>query len=128
MKNNNLNLVFLITSSVILMIVYYLEYFLNLKPCILCIYQRLPYFFAVLLGIFFLLTKNHNTRKILYYLYLITFLTGLVLATYHFGIEKNLWIAYAGLVFILIVAIQLIIGGLVDLEILNINEKYINYF
>ena len=29
---------------------------------------------------------------------------------------------------ILIVAIQLIIGGLVDLEILNINEKYIKYF
>jgi hypothetical protein len=33
-----------------------------------------------------------------------------------------------GLAFILIVAIQLIIGGLVDLEILNINEKYIKYF
>ena len=43
-------------------------------------------------------------------------------------IQKNLWIAYIGLVFILIVAIQLIIGGLVDLEILNINEKYIKYF
>ena len=96
MKNNNLNLVLLITSSVILVTVYYLEYFLNLKPCILCIYQRVPYFFAIVLGILFLLTKNYNTRKILYYLYFITFLTGLLLATYHFGIEKNLWIAFTG--------------------------------
>ena len=55
-------------------------------------------------------------------------LTG-ALATYLANyIQKNLWIAYVGLVFILIVAIQLIIGGLVDLEILNINEKYIKYF
>jgi predicted tellurium resistance membrane protein TerC len=55
-------------------------------------------------------------------------LTG-ALATYLANfIQKNLWIAYVGLLFILIVAIQLIIGGLVDLEILNINEKYIKYF
>ena len=43
-------------------------------------------------------------------------------------IQRHLWIAYIGLGFILIVAIQLIIGGLVDLEILNINEKFIKYF
>ena len=55
-------------------------------------------------------------------------LTG-ALATYLANyIQKHLWIAYVGLAFILIVAIQLIIGGLVDLEILNINEKYIKYF
>ena len=55
-------------------------------------------------------------------------LTG-ALATYLANyIQKNLWIAYIGLIFILIVAIQLIIGGLVDLEILKINEKFIKYF
>ncbi len=55
-------------------------------------------------------------------------LTG-ALATYLANyIQKHLWIAYVGLAFILIVAIQLIIGGLVDLEILNINQKYIKYF
>ena len=55
-------------------------------------------------------------------------LTG-ALATYLANyIQRHLWIAYVGLVFILLVAIQLIIGGLVDLEILNINEKYIKYF
>ena len=43
-------------------------------------------------------------------------------------IQKHIWIAYIGLGFILIVAIQLIIGGLVDLEILKINEEFIKYF
>ena len=55
-------------------------------------------------------------------------LTG-ALATYLANyIQRNIWIAYVGLGFILLVAIQLIIGGLVDLEILKINEKFIKYF
>ena len=55
-------------------------------------------------------------------------LTG-ALATYMANyIQKNIWIAYVGLVFILIVGLQLIIGGLVDLDILNINEEFIKYF
>ena len=55
-------------------------------------------------------------------------LTG-ALATYLANyIQKNIWIAYIGLGFILIVALQLIIGGLVDLEILKINEEFIKYF
>ena len=55
-------------------------------------------------------------------------LTG-ALATYLANyIQKHIWVAYIGLGFILIVAIQLIIGGLVDLEVLNINDKFIQYF
>ena len=55
-------------------------------------------------------------------------LTG-ALATYMANyIQRNIWIAYVGLVFILIVGLQLIIGGLVDLDILNINEEFIKYF
>ena len=55
-------------------------------------------------------------------------LTG-ALATYMANyIQKHLWIAYVGLLFILIVGLQLIIGGLVDLEILKINEEFKKYF
>ena len=55
-------------------------------------------------------------------------LTG-ALATYMANyIQKHIWIAYVGLIFILIVGLQLIIGGLVDLEILKINEEFIKYF
>ena len=55
-------------------------------------------------------------------------LTG-ALATYLASyIQKHIWIVYVGLIFILLVAIQLIIGGLADLEILKINENFIKYF
>ena len=55
-------------------------------------------------------------------------LTG-ALATYMANyIQKHIWIAYVGLILILIVGLQLIIGGLVDLEILKINEDFIKYF
>ena len=55
-------------------------------------------------------------------------LTG-ALATYMANyIQKHIWIAYVGLILILIVGLQLIIGGLVDLEILKINDEFIKYF
>ena len=55
-------------------------------------------------------------------------LTG-AMATYLANyIQKHLWIAYIGLGFILIVALQLVIGGLVDLEVLSINENFKKYF
>ena len=55
-------------------------------------------------------------------------LTG-ALATYMANyIQRHIWIAYVGLIFILIVGLQLVIGGLVDLEILKINEEFKKYF
>ena len=55
-------------------------------------------------------------------------LTG-AMATYLANyIQKHLWIAYIGLGFILLVAIQLVIGGLVDLDILSINDEFKKYF
>ena len=55
-------------------------------------------------------------------------LTG-ALATYlaHY-IQKHLWIVYVGLAFILLVALQLIIGGLNDYGVLSINETFKRYF
>ena len=67
---------------------------MDLKPCILCIYQRIPYFFAIFLAIIFLFLEDHKFQKIFYYLYSITFLSSLLLAIYHFGIENNFWSAF----------------------------------
>tara|TARA_B100000989_G_scaffold291061_1_gene265079 strand:+ start:255 stop:875 length:621 start_codon:yes stop_codon:yes gene_type:complete len=69
-----------------------------------------------------------NIGFMIYGLVLSVILTGAgatYLANY---IQKHIWIAYVGLAFILLVAIQLIIGGLVDLEILQINEQFKKYF
>ena len=72
--------------------------------------------------------SNGNIALMVYGLVLSVILTGAgatYLANY---IQKHIWIAYIGLGFILLVAIQLIIGGLVDLEILQINEQFKKYF
>jgi len=43
-------------------------------------------------------------------------------------IQKHLWVAYIGLAFIFLVALQLIIGGLADFGMININENFLKYF
>ncbi len=69
-----------------------------------------------------------NFGFMIFGLVLSVILTG-AMATYLANyIQKHLWIAYVGLGFILLVAIQLVIGGLVDLEILSINEQFKKYF
>ena len=69
-----------------------------------------------------------NFEFMIFGLVLSVILTG-ALATYLANyIQKHLWIAYIGLAFILIVALQLIISGLADLEILKINEQFLKYF
>ena len=43
-------------------------------------------------------------------------------------ILDNKWVGYVGLVVILLVAIQLIIGGLIDYDVLTINESFASWF
>ena len=69
-----------------------------------------------------------NFGFMIFGLILSVILTG-AMATYLANyIQKHLWIVYVGLGFILLVALQLVIGGLVDLEILSINEQFKKYF
>ena len=50
----------LIFISLILISAFLIEYRLDHKPCKLCIYQRIPYFVAVLLILKMLLTKSYQ--------------------------------------------------------------------
>ena len=43
-------------------------------------------------------------------------------------IKEHQWVGYIGLIVILIVAVQLIIGGLIDMNILSINEAFKHFF
>ena len=95
-KSNLLNLLFFFISILALLIVYYLEFFQDIAPCKLCIYQRLPYFIIILLAISFLLIKNKNLKKITFLFYILIFTSSLIMSVYHFGIEKNLWNALTG--------------------------------
>ena len=70
-----------------------------------------------------------GAAKDYYYIMIIGLLLSVLLiatlASYFANYIKNhKWLGYVGLFVIMIVALQLIIGGLVNLEILNINDQF----
>jgi YjbE family integral membrane protein len=69
-----------------------------------------------------------NFGLMIFGLLLSVILIGAIATYFAEFIQKNKWIGYVGLIVILIVAIQLIIGGLDDYGVLHINETFKNYF
>jgi len=69
-----------------------------------------------------------NFGLMIFGLFLSVILVGAIATYFAEFIQKNKWIGYVGLIVILIVAIQLIIGGLDDYGVLHINETFKNYF
>jgi len=57
-------------------------------------------------------------------LFLSVILIGAAASYFAEYIKKHHWVGYVGLVVILVVALQLIIGGLIDLNILSVNEAF----
>ena len=64
----------------------YVEYILGFKPCILCIYQRIPYAIALLISLTVFFVGNKNILLIILGL---TFFAGILLSGYHVSIEKG---------------------------------------
>tara|TARA_B100000941_G_scaffold146171_1_gene103702 strand:+ start:2674 stop:3147 length:474 start_codon:yes stop_codon:yes gene_type:complete len=80
-------IVIFILSFFSLAVAFYIEYILNFKPCILCIYQRIPYAIALVISliVFFI-----GKRNILLIILGLNFLIGILLSGYHITIEKGL--------------------------------------
>jgi YjbE family integral membrane protein len=72
--------------------------------------------------------SKSNTTLMIFGLILSVVLIGTMATFFVKHIQKHRWIGYIGLIVILIVAIQLIIGGLNDYEVLSINETFKKYF
>ena len=64
----------------------YVEYILGFKPCLLCVYQRLPYIVTLVISLTAFFYKN---KKILLILLALTFMISMVLSGYHVSIEKG---------------------------------------
>ena len=64
-----------------------IQYWLGHEPCKLCLYERVPYFLSILLIIKMLFFKKHE--KITLLIISLVFISGAVLAFYHFGIEQG---------------------------------------
>jgi YjbE family integral membrane protein len=61
-------------------------------------------------------------------LFLSVVLIGAAASYFAKYINEHQWVGYVGLVVILLVAVQLIIGGLADMNILSINEAFEHLF
>ena len=70
----------------------YSEVALGLEPCILCIYQRIPFVIGILLGLIGLIVrKKPQIVDALLGILGITFLTNSGIAFYHTGVEQKWW-------------------------------------
>lgn len=65
---------------------YISEYGFGLEPCILCLYQRIPYFIVIVLGALGL-TFARKFKKLLTIVSILTIFAGACIAFYHMGVE-----------------------------------------
>ena len=76
---------------------YTAQYAFDLEPCILCLYQRVPYVVTGVLGMGAFLLPAHQTawkaRAVV--LSSVVFLIGAGIAFYHVGVEQHWWASVA---------------------------------
>ena len=82
-----LNLI-LIFSIFALGTAYFIQHILDHKPCNLCLIERLPYIFAIIIIISLGLILKKFEKTIIILLILI-FITATIISFYHFGIEQG---------------------------------------
>ena len=69
-----------------------------------------------------------NLNLLIFGLFLSVVFVGTLARFFAEQIKKYKWIGYLGLIVILIVALQLLIGGMIDLGILSVNENFERFF
>ena len=87
-SKKNLFLAIFLISLIALMSAYFIEYVLGYQPCNLCLYERIPYFLAILI---LLANFKYNKLEKYFILFLIIiFFIATLLSLYHLGIEQGL--------------------------------------
>ena len=87
MKNKTVLNIILFISIFSLSCAYFIEYILGYKACNLCLIERLPYFFAIIiisLGLFL-----DRFEKFIFISLCLIFVSATILSFYHFGIEQG---------------------------------------
>ena len=67
----------------------------SLEPCVLCIYQRIPFAVIGVLGVLAYLLEGRMAMVVLTALAGIVLLIGAGLASYHVGVEQHWWASVA---------------------------------
>ena len=81
-----LNLI-LVFSIFAILAAYFIQYVLGHQPCTLCLIERIPYIFSIIIISICLLTQKFE--KIILMFLSLTFFTAALLSFYHFGIEQG---------------------------------------
>ena len=90
-KPNVANYLVGLACCLVLATAYAFEYLANLQPCVLCIYQRIPYAVAIgLMLVAAILRKNSQFNLILFIAASVVFAIGSAIAVFHIGIEQHL--------------------------------------
>lgn len=88
LTRNNFAFIFAV-SGLALLLAYSSEIFFGLKPCILCVYQRIPYFIIIIISSITFL--NSRFKKIAFFLIVLSLIAEIILAGYHVGIERYIF-------------------------------------
>ena len=81
-----LNLI-LAFSAFAILAAYFIQYVLNHQPCNLCLIERIPYIFSIIIISICLFTQKFE--KIVLIILSLTFFAATLLSFYHFGIEQG---------------------------------------
>ena len=86
--NNKMILYLILIFSIFaILAAYFIQYVLGHQPCNLCLIERIPYVFSILIISICLFTKRFE--KIVLITLSLTFLCAALLSFYHFGIEQG---------------------------------------
>jgi disulfide bond formation protein DsbB len=88
----------LIASLAALAFAFVAEYGFGARPCILCLYGRLPYAVTAVIAAaaLLLLTRDSHRHAAVWLLCATVFLAGTALSAYHVGVQQHWWRSVAG--------------------------------
>ena len=83
-------------SFVALLGAYISQYVFGYQPCVLCLYQRVPFFVVIGLVLFSLVLKTNRALKIIIVLSLAALIVNVGIAFYHVGVENKIFSGFSG--------------------------------
>ena len=86
-KNKTILNLILIFSIFAILAAYFIQYVLGHNPCNLCLIERIPYIFSIIIISICLFAQKYE--KITLIILSLTFFTAALLSFYHFGIEQG---------------------------------------
>jgi disulfide bond formation protein DsbB len=87
-KNKIILSLILILSTFAVLSAYFIQYVLGHQPCYLCLIERIPYIFSIIIILNCLLFNKFE--KITLIILSLIFFTATLLSSYHFGIEQGI--------------------------------------